>query len=157
MVRTCLGVAFCCIGIPLASAEALFIKFSDAPLPTKALVLCSFPSVHRICTLIMIFSLWSYLAVYILYGGSGSATGFSLRWLLPRPVPEGCCFPPVLLPEFLLHMWLLWPYMAICRCFSRAACSPERNILRVVRNCNILVQPVVRTFPRVILQTCIFR
>jgi len=58
------------------------MKFSDAPLSTKAVVVHSFPSVPWIRTLIVIFSSRSYRAVCTRYGGysSGLTTGVSLRW-----------------------------------------------------------------------------
>ena len=33
--------------------------------------------------------------------------GFSLGWLLPRPIPKGCSFPPVRVLSLLHCLWCL--------------------------------------------------
>ena len=104
---------------------------------------CSFPSVPRILTLIMIFSSRSYLVVRIRYGGFSSfATGFSLGWLLLRLIPEGRRFPTVLVPELLplpqpfLRMWLPPLCMAAGTHFSLDAGIPSKSV-PASRSCNI--------------------
>ena len=140
------------------------MKFSDAPLSTRAVVECSFPSVPWIHTLIIIFSSRSYRAVPTRYGGSssGSTTGISLgRWLSAH-IPEGCHFPTVrvlLLPflPLVLRRWLLRLDMGVCRCFSWVAGTPVRSV-QVFCNCSILGSwKAVALLPAVaVLRTGIF-
>jgi len=148
----------------MAYAYALSMKFSDAPLSTRAVVERSFQSVPWIRTLIIIFSSRSYRAVRTRYGGSSSdsTTGISLGWWLSALIPKGCRFPTVrvlLLPflPLVLRRWLLRLDMGVCRCFSWVAGTPLRSVL-FFRNCSILGSwEAVALMPAVaVLRTGIF-
>ena len=74
--------------------------------------------------------------------------GFSLGWLLLRPAPEDCCFPPVRI-LFLLHClwcllrtWLLLPGMAssIGLVLSWADGIPSKS---APFSCNCSIRPFV--------------